>query len=420
MIDIDKWQEIFHSLSKNPLRTTLTAFGVFWGIFMLVVMMGAGKGLETGATASFAGRATNSLYVWNQSTSKAFDGLPPGRQMRMTLEDMTALEQGIPEARVISPMNQLGGWQGNNSVTRGNRYGTFGVSGNMPNIFEIEAPKIISGRFINPLDIRDRRKVAVIGPRVREVLFDVEEDPIGDYIYINGVYFKVVGIFDTEQDGSRGDNAAQKIYIPFTTFQQAFNYGNFVGWMAVTSQDDVPVSQAEEKVLKILKARHRVAPDDNRAFGHFNLEERFNQMSNTMKGINLLSWFVGICTLIAGVIGISNIMLVLVKERTKEIGIRRALGARPVSIVSLILMESVFLTTIAGYIGLICGLGLLELYNWAALEFHIESGFFKDPSVDFSLMLRALVILVAGGAFAGFIPAKRALSISPVDALRAE
>ncbi|MEZ4776676.1 MAG: ABC transporter permease [Bacteroidia bacterium] len=420
MIDIDKWQEIFHSLSKNPLRTALTAFGVFWGIFMLVVMMGAGKGLSTGATSNFAGMATNSLYVWNQSTSKAFNGLPPGRRMRMTLDDMKAMEQAIPEARIISPINQLGGWQGNNSVTRGNRYGTFSVSGNMPNIFEVESPKIISGRFINPLDIKERRKVAVIGPRVKEILFDVDEDPIGDYIYINGVYFKVVGTFDTEQAGGRGENAAQKIYIPFSTFQQAFNFGDFVGWIAITSQDDVPVSVAEEKVLKILKARHRVAPDDNRAFGHFNLEERFNQMSNTMTGINLLSWFVGICTLIAGVIGISNIMLVLVKERTKEIGVRRALGARPISIVSLILMESVFLTTVAGYVGLMCGLGLLELYNWAALEFHIESGFFKDPSVDFSLMVRALVILVAGGAFAGFIPAKRALSISPVDALRAE
>ncbi|MDX2250173.1 MAG: ABC transporter permease [Bacteroidia bacterium] len=420
MIDIDKWQEIFHSLSKNPLRTTLTAFGVFWGIFMLVVMMGAGKGLENGATKGFAGMATNSLYVWNQSTSKAYNGLPPGRQMRMTLDDMAAMAQAIPEARIISPINQLGGWQGNNSVTRGNRYGTFGVSGNMPNIFEVESPKIIAGRFINPLDIEEKRKVAVIGPRVREILFDPEEDPIGDYIYINGVYFKVIGTFDTEQDGSRGDNATQKIYIPFSTFQQAFNYGSFVGWIAITSQDNVPVSVAEEKVLKILKARHRVAPDDNRAFGHFNLEERFNQMSNTMTGINLLSWFVGICTLIAGVIGISNIMLVLVKERTKEIGIRRALGARPISIVSLILMESVFLTTVAGYLGLMSGLGLLELYNWAAMEFHLESNFFQDPSVDFSLMVRALVILVLGGAFAGFIPARRALSISPVDALRAD
>ncbi|MEZ4827707.1 MAG: ABC transporter permease [Bacteroidia bacterium] len=420
MFDIDKWQEIFHSLAKNPLRTTLTAFGVFWGIFMLVVMMGAGSGLENGATRNFAGMATNSLYVWNQSTSKAYNGLPPGRQMRMTLDDMAALEQAIPEARIISPINQLGGWMGNNSVTRGNRYGTFGVSGNMPNIFEVEAPKITSGRFLNPLDIRDRRKVAIIGPRVREVLFDEGEDPIGDYIYINGVYFKVVGTFDTEQDGGRGENAAQKIYVPFTTFQQAFNFGSFVGWIAVTSQDHVPVSIAEEKVLNILKTRHRVAPDDNRAFGHFNLEERFNQMSNTMKGINLLSWFVGICTLLAGVIGISNIMLVLVKERTKEIGIRRAIGARPMSIVSLILMESVFLTTLAGYTGLMCGLGLLELYNWAAGKFQLESAFFQDPNVDFSLMVRALIILIVGGALAGLIPARRALAISPVDALRAE
>lgn len=420
MFDIDKWQEIFHSLSKNPLRTGLTAFGVFWGIFMLVVLMGAGQGLETGATGRFEGMATNSLYVWNQSTSKAYMGLPPGRRMQMDLDDVKAIEHSIPEARVVSPINQLGGWQGNNSVTRGNRYGTFGVSGNYPNIYEIEAPLITAGRFINYYDIEDRRKVAVIGPRVREILFTPEENPVGEYIYINGVYFKVVGTFDTRQDGGRGDQAANKIYIPFTTFAQAFNYGNRIGWLSITSQDDVPVSKVQVKVLEILKKRNKVHPEDNRAFGNFNLEERFNQMRYTMVGINFLSWFVGILTLIAGVIGISNIMLVLVKERTNEIGIRRALGARPSSIISLILTEAIFLTTIAGYFGLMCGLALLEGYNWAEKAFNIESAFFKNPSVDFNLMVYALLVLVIGGALAGLIPARRALAISTVDALRAE
>ncbi|MEZ4849707.1 MAG: ABC transporter permease [Bacteroidia bacterium] len=420
MFDIDKWQEIFHSLSKNPFRTALTAFGVFWGIFMLVVIMGAGNGLEKGAQSGFEGTATNSLYLWAQRTSIAYKGLPPSRFIQMNTQAWEALQRGIPEADIIAPRNQLGGWQGGNNVTRGVKSGGFEVSGDMPDIIHVEGPMITEGRFLNPFDIENSRKVAVIGPRVKEILFEPEENPIGEYIHINGVYFQVVGVFDVREAGGRGERLAQKIYTPFTTFQRAFNYGNRVSWFAITSQDNIPVSEVEEKVISLLQTRHKIAPEDRRAFGHFNLEERFMQFVNLMKGIKLISWFVGILTLVAGVIGVSNIMLIIVKERTKEIGVRRAVGAKPLSIVGLIVWEAVILTSLAGYLGMVCGVGVLELVNYFMEASEIETGFFQSPSVDVQLIINALIILVIGGVFAGLIPARRALSISPVDALRAE
>lgn len=416
MFDIDRWQEIYHVLAKNPLRTILTAFGVFWGIFMLVIMMGAGNGLENGTKASFGSFATNSVYIWGQSTSLAYKGFKPGRSVDFNNQDTRAL-QGIEGLEVVCPKNQLGGHRGSNTVQRGKNSAAFQVSGDIPEIIRITPRKMINGRFLNDKDESDKRKVAVIGKRVREVLFAPDEDPIGDYIEISGVYFLVVGVFDLYAGGEMSERELERIHVPFSAFQQAFNFGNYVSWFSVLSKPEVPVSIVEERVKSVLKERHKVHPDDPRAMGSFNAEEQFNKMNNLFIGINFLVWIVGIGTLLAGVIGVSNIMLIVVKERTKEIGIRKAIGATPFSIISQILLESITLTSIAGYMGLVSAVGLLELIN----DMVGDSGsMFKNPEIDFQAAMVSLIILIIGGTLAGMIPAQKAANVDPIIALRSE
>lgn len=417
MFDLDKWQEIFSTLAKNPLRTFLTAFGVGWGLFMLIVMMGAGNGLENGVTSEFRNVATNSFFLWGQSTSKPYDGFGPGRGMRMNEDDFFAIREQITSAATVAPRNQLNGFNGGNTVTRKDKSEAFGVMGDYPQITEVEGIDVKKGRFLNELDLRDRRKIAIIGSRVEEILFDEGEDPLGETIRINGVYFTVVGVFGTASSGDRAERDESRIYIPFTTFQRAFNNGNGVGWFAIRSQDGTPASLVLKEVEALLKRRHRVHPDDNRAFGHFNMEERFSQIQGLFSGIKILIWIVGIGTLIAGVIGVSNIMLVIVKERTKEIGIRRALGAKPITIISQVLMESVILTSLAGYVGMMVGMFTLEGVNSLIGE---GAEMFKNPSVDIPMVYQALMVLVIAGAMAGLIPARKAVAVHPVEALRAD
>ncbi|RMG58596.1 MAG: ABC transporter permease [Bacteroidetes bacterium] len=420
MFDIDKWQEILATLTRNPLRTFLTALGVSWGIFMLIIMMGAGNGLEAGALQEFRGTATNSMFLWARRTSEAYAGFQPNRPIRMTNDDYDALQRLLPEARIIAPRNQLGGFRGGNNVTRGKKNGAFEIMGDYPQIRDVEGVLLNTGRFLNPLDIEEHRKVCVIGTRVQELLFEPKENPLGEYIRINDIYFQVVGVFRTKSTGDRAEQETQRIYIPFSTFQRAFNYGNRVSWFALTSQDNLPVSEMEERVMSILKRRHSVAPTDNRAFGHFNLEQQYQRINSVFLGIRFVSWVVGILTLLAGAIGVSNIMLVIVKERTKEIGIRRAIGAKPASIVSQIMLESVILTLFSGYAGLVLGIGLLEGIAWAMDTFKIEAGMFQAPYIQLDLAISALIVLGVAGLFAGLLPASRAVRIRPVDALRAE
>jgi putative ABC transport system permease protein len=383
LFDIDNWREIGNALTSNMLRTVLTALGVFWGIFMLVLMLGSGNGLENGVTQNYAGEATNSFYVWARSTTVPYRGLPTGRRFDLNNRDTEAIRQQVPEVEVVAPTNQLGGYRGGNNVTRGVKAGAFNVMGDYPQILEVQAVRMTGGRFIDPLDIAERRKVAVIGSRVAEVLFEPGEDPIGQSIRINGVYFKVIGYFESMKPGEGSTEDAQRISIPFTTFQQAFNYGDRVGWYAITARSGVPASVAEEKVLSVLRKRHRIA---------------------------------GIGTLTAGVIGVSNIMLVIVRERTHEIGIRRALGATPLSIVGQIVLEAILLTSTAGYLGLVAGMVLVEL----AARFVTGAQMFINPYVSTASALQALAILVVAGTVAGLIPATRAIAISPVQALRSE
>lgn len=420
MFDLDKWQEILQALAKKPLRTVLTALGVFWGILMLILMIGFGNGLEKGVQNDMGDRASNSFFLWGSVTTQPYDGFQPGRRIRMTNEDYHAVKALIPEAKYVCPRNQLGGYRGGNNVTYKGKAGAFEVTGDYPEIRFAEKFNLDAGRFMNHADLNNNRKICVIGEGIRVQMYEEEEDPIGTFISINNNYFQVVGLFSSNQKGERGERETQRIYVPFTTFQRTFNYGNRISWFSIVSQDNMPASVAEEKMIKLLKRRHRVSPDDERGFGHFNLEEELKEIQNVFFGIKAISWIVGFFTLLAGAIGISNIMLINVKERTKEIGIRRAIGAKPWGIISQIMTEAIFLTTIAGYSGLVLGVGLLELVSWGLVESGADLGMFAPPYVEIDLMINALFVLIFAGAFAGLLPASRAVRIKPIEALRTE
>ncbi len=422
MFDRDSWQEIFHTLKQNKLRTFLTAFGVFWGIFMLIIMLGSGNGLENGVTSGMGGFASNSFFVWAERTSLPYKGFPRGRFFNFRNNDIQALRDNIPEIEYIAP--KIRGWSagdGTNNTIRKDKTGAFSIMGEYPVWIKIDPMEMIEGRFINDLDIKEARKVAVIGTRVREVLFEPDENPIGDHIRIQGVYFKVIGVFKPLNTNINfGGEKEQSIFLPFTTLQMTYNYGDIVGWFSITSDPSVAASVVEEKAIQLLGQRHSIHPEDSEAFGHFNLEEEYNQMNGLFNGIAGLIWIVGIGTLLAGVIGISNIMLVIVKERTKEIGIQRALGATPRHVITQIVTESIFLTSLAGYIGLVAGVALIEGINYLLVNSGAEIEMFKRPEVDFNVAITSLIILIVAGALAGMIPARRAVKIRPIDALRDE
>lgn len=416
LLDRDTWQEIWATVRKNRLRTALTALGVFWGMFMLLLMLGFGNGLERGVTGNMRGFATNAVYVWGQRTTMPYKGLPPGREVEFTNQDIEALAR-IPGVEHLAPRVQLGGWRDGNNVTRGVKTGNFGVMGDFPEVEVIAPMRFERGRFLNHLDLVERRKVAVIGSGVTDLLFRPGEDPIGQHLKIQGVYFEIVGTFRPRKSGMDADRAANTIHIPFTTFQQAFNFNNKVGWFAITARPEVSAARIEEEVRAVLATRHDIDPTDRHAMGSFNAEKEFRKVTTLFGGIRMFIWFVGLATLLAGAIGVSNIMLIAVKERTKEIGVRKALGATPRSIIGLVLQESIVLTSLAGYLGLIAGVGLLEGMNSLVGE---DNAIFANPQVDFRVALLGTAVLVVAGAFAGIIPARHAARIHPVEALRAE
>ena len=420
MFDLDRWQEIYHVLRTNKLRTFLTAFGVFWGIFMLVIMLGSGTGLRNGVTQNFGDMATNSIFVWAQQTSVPYKGFSRGRGFNFENRDADALLASIPEIKYLAPRTNVGGYNGSSTAMRGLKSGEFGLFGDYPVYNLIDPVNLTNGRFINDLDIKEKRKVVVIGKRVREILFEPKENPMNQYLKINGMYFQVIGIHKSKRTGEQASQEDQRIFMPFTTLQRVFNYGNAVGFFAVTAKDEIPVTAMEDKVIALLKKQHSVAPSDENAIGHYNLKKDFDRMNGLFAGIRFLVWIVGTGTLLAGVIGVSNIMLVVVKERTKEIGIQRALGAGPGVIISEIITESVVLTTFAGYFGLVIGVGLLELINWLLTKSGANTQMFVHPGVNFNVAITALTILIVSGALAGFIPARRAISVKPIDALRYE
>ena len=420
MFSRDNWDEILEALSANWFRTVLTAFGVLWGIFILVILLAAGKGLENGVKQGFGGMATNSMFMWTQVTSKPYKGLPKGRRYSFKIDDVGAIKREVPNMRFVSPRNQLGGFGGANNVVRGLNTGAFNVYGDYPEIIQQEPMDITSGRFINYSDINDKRKVAVIGDGVRTTLYEPEEEVLGSYIKINGVNFMVIGTYKKKGNNGNAEEQQKQIYVPFTAFSQAFNQGNNVGWMAITAQDGSSITELKSQVIDVIKSRHSIHPEDDRAVGNFDLFEEYNKINGLFIALKGVAYFVGILVLLSGIIGISNIMLIVVKERTNEIGVRRALGATPWAIRGQILMESIFLTIISGMAGIVLATGVIALVNNFLSGMDTSEMMFLNPSVNLGVVMVALAILVISGLLAGLIPAQNAIRIKPVDALRTE
>ena len=411
MVDLDTWQEILETLRRNKLRTALTGFSVAWGIFMLIVLLGSGQGMAHGIEYQFRDDASNSIWTSPGQTARPYKGLQPGRQIRFTNQDYDEVVTRIDGVEYSTARFWV---FGNQQVNYKNEWGSFTIRAVHPGHQVLEKTKVVQGRYINDLDIRQFRKVAVIGNLVKDALFG-EEPAIGKEIRINGIAFKVTGVFD--DDGPEAER--ELIYLPISTAQRTFNGMNRVNQILYTT-GDADAAQAKgmaEETRGILAENHDFDPEDQRAIFLFNAVENFQRFVALMSGIRAFIWVVGIGTLLAGVVGVSNIMLVAVKERTREIGVRKALGATPGSIVGLILREAVLITTVAGYLGLVAGVGLLEL---VAGFLPAESSFFRNPEVDLGVALWATVLLIVAGALAGFFPARRAAAVEPVVALRDE
>jgi putative ABC transport system permease protein len=421
MFDREKWNEILEALTANTFRTVLTAFGVFWGIFILVILLAASNGLENGVKKGFDGIATNTMFMWTQGVSKAYKGLPKNRQFEFRNSDVEALKQKFPDLLYVSPRNQLGDFNGVSNVMRGTKTGAYTIYGDYPELIKQEQMEIVKGRFVNQQDILSRRKVTIIGNGVIAELYKNAEEVIGTYIKINGVNFMVVGVYKSKGNNNGNAESAQKnIFIPFTTFQQAFNFGDRVGWMALTAKDEASITALKPGIIAFMKERHTIHPDDERAVGNFDLYEEFQKVQDLFMVLKFIAYFVGTLVLLSGIIGISNIMLIVVKERTNEIGIRRALGATPGAIRSQILLEAIFLTIIAGMFGIAVATGILGILNMILATMPSEGMMFINPSVDLGVVFIALLILVGSGLLAGFIPAQTAINVKPVDALRTE
>lgn len=420
MFSRDTWSEIIEALTANWFRTLLTAFGVLWGIFILVILLAAGKGLENGVKQGFGGMATNSIFMWAQTPSQSYKGLPKGRRYNFKLGDVVAIKQHVPDIRFVSPRNQLGGFGGANNVVRGLKTGAFNVYGDYPEMIQQEPMDITSGRFLNYSDINENRKVAIIGEGVRKEMYEPGEEVIGTYLKINGVNFMVIGTYKKKGNQGNSEEAQKQIYVPFTAFSQAFNMGDRVGWMAITANDDSSITQLKSQIFDVIKARHSIHPQDDRAIGNFDLYEEFSKVNGLFVALKAVAYFVGILVLLSGIIGISNIMLIVVKERTNEIGVRRALGATPWAIRGQILLESIFLTIISGMAGIALATGIIALINKQLQGVDTSDSMFANPSVDLGVVFVALSILIISGLIAGLIPAQNAIKVKPVDALRTE
>jgi putative ABC transport system permease protein len=411
LFDSDTWQEIYGSIRKNKVRTSITIIGVLWGIFLLVVLLGAARGMENGFNKLFGNFATNSVFVWTQSTDTPFKGFQEGRRFNLTMNDINVLKSEYSdEIRLLAPRNQT-----NNLVIKDFKSGNFKVSGDYPILDQIQKKQLLYGRFLNQNDILSTAKVTVISEDMFIQLFDKDEFPIGQYIKINSINYKVIGVYKPSNTIDLDGDCA---YIPFTTFRKVYNTANKVDWMMITANKGINIVQMEKDIILTLKNLHNVHPEDERAFGSFNLGTRIGKITGFITGMQFLTWFVGIATLIAGVFAIGNILLITVKERTKEIGIRRALGATPKSIRQQIVLESVFLTTVAGMLGIILGAFILFLIDTAFGQG--EDAALINPTVDIPIILIAFVTLIVLGTAIGLIPAHMATVVKPIEALREE
>ncbi|MBN1252515.1 MAG: ABC transporter permease [Bacteroidales bacterium] len=409
MFDLDKWQEIFSTIRKNKLRTFLTGFSVAWGIFMLIILLGSGKGLQNGIETQFKQDAVNSIWLFPGQTSVPYKGYTLGRRIRFTNDDFDQVNNKVEDIDHISANFSI---RGSGVVSYKNEFGSFDIISIHPDYLFLENAKVKEGRFLNDIDIKKFRKVVSIGPPIVEALFKDKESPIGKYIKVNGIPFKVVGIFEdpNERDMNR-------IYIPVSTAQKIFNGGNVIHRLSLTTTASVTRSdEMTEQLQADFAKRHHFDVKDKQAIFIRNTLKDFQQFQNLFLGIRIFIWIIGIGTIIAGIVGVSNIMMIVVKERTKEIGIRKAIGATPGSVVGLIMMESIAITAFAGYLGLVLGVGLLELIS----SNMPGTDFFRNPEADFGVAVSATILLVVSGAIAGLVPATKAARIKPIVALRDE
>ena len=410
MFDLDKWQEIFSTIRKNKLRTFLTGFSVAWGIFMLIVLLGSGYGLENGVKKEFEGDAVNYISINSGITSMPYKGLKPGRFIRFENDDRDMLDNMEDVDKAASRTYVFG----NQTISYGTEFGSFDIFAITPEYYYVESLNLAEGsRYINDNDVEGYRKVVSLGKVVKEALFK-GEDPLGKYVKINGVPFKVVGHFDDPG----GDRDVSRVYIPVTTAQRVFNMGNRIRNVCLMLDNATSAESQDvlEEAKTLLAQKYKFDAKDPRALFTYNSIEQFQQFMDLFAGIRLFIWIIGIGTIIAGIVGVSNIMMIVVKDRTKEIGIRKSMGATPMSIISLVLQESVLITAFAGYIGLVMGVGLLELVS-SVLP---PGDYFANPEVDFNIAIGATVILIISGAIAGLVPARKAAAVRPVEALRDE
>ncbi|TXN37050.1 ABC transporter permease [Flagellimonas hymeniacidonis] len=416
LFDRDLWIEIFHTLGKNMFRTFLTMLGVIFAMIILILLLGSANGMSNGFDKVFAGTASNSLFVWGQSTAEPYKGFERGRRIRYKIEDAEILKKQIPEIEVLAPRIELGNHRGVVTVYRKGQTSGSSVYGDYPEIDNITKKRLVEGRFLNKTDIEDSKKVCVIGEETYKLLFDKGENAIGEDIRINGVFFSVVGVYKPNNNiNIDGENA---VFIPFTTFQKAFNSGDRMGWMAIAVEPNTKVPVVENQIKDILKAKYDIHPDDERAIGSFDMSEIFNNISSFTNVLKGFSFFVGIFTLLAGVIAISNILLITVKERTKEIGVRRALGATPIVVKRQIVVEAIVLTAFAGLIGFAISVGILSILNslWGSgKDFP-----FVNPMVSIPQFSISFLLMVSLSVLIGLIPANKAIKVRPIEALREE
>jgi putative ABC transport system permease protein len=415
----DTWQEIYYSLRNNKLRTFLTMIGVGWGMFLYVSLLGAAKGMENGFDKLFSGFATNSIFLWAQNTSIPYDGFPKGRQVHLKLEDIEILKRKIPEIDYISPQNSRGNFgNAGEQMSRNGKSATYTLNGDYPLGNKISEKKLIFGRYLNDADISQNKNVVVIGEEVYKNFFDAKknENPLGKSINIKGIFFNVIGVFRVKKGGGMEND--QTVFIPLSTFTKMYNNGDNVDFFAIVSKPNADVNKVEEKVRQQLKSKNNVSPDDTNAFGTFNLGKEFKKLTGFLSGMQLLTIIVGTLTILAGVIAISNILLITVKERTKEIGIRRALGAKPSEVRNQILLESVVITLSSGLLGFMSGIFVLMILDMATKG--QDSFPFYNPTVNYGNVFAAMAVMVILGLIIGMIPAQRAVKIRPIEALRTE
>ena len=413
-IDIDSYREVLDTLTRNKSRSLLTGFGVFWGVFMLVALIGGGNGLKEKLNENFAGFATNSAMVWAQPTSKAYKGFRKGRYWQMDYKDVERLRQRVPELDVVTPLLFSNG----GTAYFADRKATVGINGVQPDYSRVNEPKLFYGRYINDADIRQHRKVCVIGKKTYKELFPGGGDPCGKSIRVDKMYYRIVGVdYNVSGGVNFGGEAGTMLLLPITLMQQVYNRGHQVDMIAVTGRPGVVMSKVTDRIRATVARAHLVDPTDEQGATVFNTEVLFQLLDNLFRGINFLIWLVGLGTLLAGAIGVSNIMMVTVRERTTEIGIRRAIGATPRMVLSQIIAESIVLTLVAGMSGILFGVVVLQMLELANTEDGILTAHFQ---VGFWTAITAALAVSVVGVLAGLAPAARAMAIKPVDAMRDE